>query len=404
MRLTMKEKKKAAAILAPRYQKARKKDKGKMLDEFIALTGYRRCYASHVLNTHGKRRRVGANRFIEGDIRKKALRGRRKFYGEDVLKPLITIWYLMDCICGKRLAPIMDELVRKLSRFREITVDETVRKKLAMISAATIDRLVAPERKRYELKGRSRTKPGTLLKHQIPIRTFSDWDEKRPGFVEIDLVGHEGGNAMGEYAQTLTVTDVCTGWTETQAVKNKAQKWVFEALKDIRRRMPFPLLGIDSDNGGEFINDHLLRYCQQEQITFTRTRSYRKNDNCFVEQKNYSVVRRAVGYARYDTEEELRILNELYPYLSLYTNFLQPTMKLKEKTRIGSRIIKKYDKPITPYRRVLASQYVSAQDKDNLKKQYAKLNPAQLKRQITRLQQKLLRMASSKSRRINDAA
>jgi hypothetical protein len=168
--------------------------------------------------------------------------------------------------------------------------------------------------------------------------------------------------------------------------------------------LPFPLLGIDSDSGGEFINHHLYRYCQTEQITFTRTRSYRKNDNCFVEQKNYSIVRRAVGYLRYDTEEELRTLNELYRHLRLYTNFFQPTMKLTEKTRIGSRIIKKYDNPTTPYRRVLVSPHVSAHDKDALKKQYAKLNPAKLKRQMSKLQQKLLRIASSKCRRMHDAA
>jgi hypothetical protein len=173
----------------------------------------------------------------------------------------------------------------------------------------------------------------------------------RPGFVEIDLVGHDGGDAKGEFAQTLDLTDVCTTWTETEAVRNKAQQWVFDALKDIRQRLPFPLLGIDSDSGGEFINHHLYRYCQTEQITFTRTRSYRKNDNCFVEQKNYSIGRRAVGYLRYDTAEELRTLNELYRHLRLYSNFFQPTMKLKEKIRIGSRITKKYDKPITPYRR-----------------------------------------------------
>lgn len=404
MRLTMKGKKKAAAILAPRYQKARKKDKGKMLDEFVALTGYRRSYASHILNTHGKRRRVGTNWFIEADIRKKAVRGRRQVYGEDVRKPLIRIWNIMDCMCGKRLKPILAEVTRKLERFREITVNEKVRQKLFKISPATIDRLLEGERRKQTIKGRSNTKPGTLLRNQIPIRTFSEWDDLRPGFVEIDLVGHDGGDAKGEFVQTLDVTDVCTTWTETEAVRNKAQKWVFDALKDIRQRLPFPLLGIDSDSGGEFINHHLYRYCQTEYITFTRTRSYRKNDNCFVEQKNYSIVRRAVGYLRYDTEEELRTLNELSRHLRLYSNFFQPTMKLKEKTRISSRIIKKYDEPITPYRRVLASQHVSAQNKNNLKKQYAKLNPATLKRQITRLQQKLLRMASSKSQRMHDAA
>jgi hypothetical protein len=174
---------------------------------------------------------------------------------------------------------------------------------------------------------------------------------------------------------------------------------VFDVLMGIRQTMPFPLLGIDSDSGGEFINAHLFEYCQQEKITFTRSRGGRKNDSCFVEQKNYSVVRRAVGYLRYDTEEELLTLNELYCYLRLYTNFFQPTMKLIEKIRIGSKVTKKYDKPLTPYRRVLACPDVSAQDKQKLKTQYTKLNPAHLKREIKKLQQKLLNMRKSKKRK-----
>jgi hypothetical protein len=302
----------------------------------------------------------------------------------------------MDYICGKRLAPVLKEIIIRLERCQEIRISDKVREKLFRISPATIDRLLAKERKKQQIKGRSNTKPGTLLRNQIPIRTFSDWNEKKPGFAEIDLVGHDGGDSHGEFAQTLDVTDICTTWTETEAVRNKAQVWVFNALKDIRQRMPFPLLGIDSDGGGEFINDQLFRYCQQEKITFTRSRSYRKNDSCFVEQKNYSIVRRAVGYLRYDTEEELLTLNELYRSLRLYTNFFQPTMKLIEKTRIGSKITKKYDKAQTPYRRVLACPDVSAGDKLALKNLYAKLNPAQLKRQITKLQQKLNRLNTTK--------
>jgi hypothetical protein len=392
----MTERKKATAIVATRYQKAGKKEKGVILNEFTKLTGYGRRYASYVLRSHGKKVRINKNFVIQGDIRKKTRRRKPKVYDSAVEGALKKIWHIMDCICGKRLAPILKEVVRRLERFREIRLSDEVRQKLFRISPASIDRLLAKERRRYQIKGRSNTKPGTLLKHQIPIRTFSDWDEQKPGFVEIDLVGHDGGDNHGEFAQTLDVTDICTTWTETEAVRNKAQKWVFDALKDIRQRMPFPLLGIDSDSGGEFINDQLFRYCQEKKITFTRSRPYRKNDSCFVEQKNYSIVRRAVGYLRYDTEEELLTLKELYRHLRLYTNFFQPTMKLIEKTRIGSKVIKKYDKPLTPYRRVLACPDVSAEDKQALKKLYQKLNPAQLKRQITRLQQKLYRVNALK--------
>lgn len=396
MRLTMKERKKATAVVAPRYQKAGKKEKGAILEEFTKLTGYGRKYASHVLRTHGRKVRVGTSHVIQGDVRKAVKRKRPKVYDTAVEDALQKVWYLMDCICGKRLAPVLGEIVKRLERFGELRVSPDVREKLLRISPASIDRLLAKERRRHEIKGRGNTKPGTLLKHQIPIRTFSDWNEQKPGFVEIDLVGHDGGDSHGEFAQTLDVTDVCTTWTETEAVRNKAQIWVFNALKDIRQRLPFPLLGVDSDSGGEFINHHLFKYCQQEKITFTRSRSYRKNDGCFVEQKNYSVVRRAVGYLRYDSEEELQTLNELYRDLRLYTNFFQPTMKLMEKKRIGSKVTKKYDKAKTPYRRVLASVDVSAKDKQVLQRIYAKLNPAQLKRTITRLQQKLYKLNAQK--------
>jgi len=275
------------AAIALRYQKERKKQKGFILNEFIELTGYNRSYASHILQAHGKKIRVSNNTVIEGDIRNRAKKKRQKKYDDKVLKGLKKIRGIMDCICGKRLAPILKEVICILERHKEIRLDPDTQKKLYKISSATIDRLLAEERKKQTIKSRSYTKPGTLLKSQIPIRTFSEWDEKTPGFVEVDLVGHDGGDARGEFIQTLDVTDVCTGWTETQAVRNKAQIWVFEALKDIQGRLPFELRGIDSDNGSEFINNHLLRFCTEGKITFTRARSYRKNDNCFVEQKNY---------------------------------------------------------------------------------------------------------------------
>jgi hypothetical protein len=395
MRLTVSERHKATKITAARYQKAAKKKKGAILDEFIELTGYDRCYASYLLKNHGKKVWINDRTVVVGDICKRRKRQSQRTYGDDVLRALKQIWVIMDCICGKRLQPVLNELLRILLKHREIRIKPDTKKKLLRISAATIDRLLRQERKKYELKGRSLTKPGTLLKHQIPIRTFSEWNEQRPGFVEIDLVGHEGGNPRGDFIQTLNVTDVCTGWTEMQAVKNKAQIWVFEALKNIREKLPFDLLGIDSDNGGEFINDHLVRFCHEEQINFTRSRSYRKNDNCFIEQKNYTIVRRYVGYARYDTDLAQKLLNELYGYLRLYVNFFQPVMKLIQKTRIGSRVRKKYDKPQTPYQRGLTSPFVPEIKKETLRQQYAQLNPADLRRKIAKMQNKLFQLSES---------
>ncbi len=396
MGLTSKEKQSAIKVTAPRYQKARKKQKRIILDEFIALTGYDRDYAASVLRKHGRKVRVSKHRVLVADITKNRHKPRQGIYDNLVVTALSAIWYIMDCICGKRLAPMLKTIIPVLEKHHEIQLDDVTRTKLLSISSATIDRLLKPERKKHMIKGRSHTKPGTLLKHQIPIRTFAQWDEKKPGFVENDLVGHDGGDPSGEFAQTLNVTDIATGWTEQQAVKNKAQRWVFEALTDIRARLPFALLGIDSDNGAEFINAHLYNYCKEEKITFTRARSSRKNDNCFIEQKNYSVVRRAVGYMRHDTPGELELLNELYRYLRLYSNFFQPIMKLLEKTRIGSKVRKKYDEAQTPYQRVLASPDVSKEAKKQLRSQYRKLNPAELKRKIENFQRRLIQVASDK--------
>lgn len=405
MPLTMKEKQAVTKQLALEYKRARKKKKGKIIDSVIQLTDYNRSYAARVLRWRarpkvlGRGKVGGVNITLVADERKRKKKKRKKRtrkYDKPVFVALRKIWTICDCICGKRLGPFLPEIITVLERCKELEIAEDVRKKLFEISPATIDRLLAPVRKQYLLKARSHTKPGTLLKHQIPIRTFSDWDEQRPGFLEIDLVGHEGGNSRGDFAQTLDATDVCTGWTETRAVKNKARVWVFTALMEIEERLPFAMLGIDSDNGGEFINAHLLQFCNEAEITFTRSRVSRKNDSCFVEQKNYSVVRRAVGYRRYDTEEEVAVLNEMYDHLRLYTNFFQPVMKLLEKTRVGSKVKKKYDRAKTPFRRAMESPLINKHVKKKLTEQYDTLNPVAIKREIVDLQERLDKISRSK--------
>lgn len=394
----MSERRSVAKVMAARYREATKKEKGGMLDELIGLTDYNRRYAIGLLRGHGKSIKLARGVRLVGDLRRSMRRSRPRIYDGAVLEGLKKIWAILDFICGKRLKAILPEVIAVLERHHEIALNAAVRQKLISISAATIDRLLAPERRKFALRGRAGTKPGTLLKHQIPIRTFAEWNDTRPGFVEIDLVGHEGGDAYGDFCQTLDVTDVASGWTETAAVINKAQVWVFEALKDIRARLPFPLCGIDSDNGSEFINNHLLRYCQQEKISFTRGRAWKKNDGCFVEQKNYSVVRRAVGYARYDSESQRQLLNTLYAHLRLYTNYFQPVMKLLSKERTGAKVKKRYDEPQTPYRRLLSASGITKQMRQRLKAEYAALNPAQLKREITRLQGLLRKSALHRQR------
>ncbi|MGH9932529.1 MAG: transposase, partial [Pyrinomonadaceae bacterium] len=366
MRLKMKARQEVTAVTAGQYRGASKKEKHQILDQFVSTTGYSRWYARFVLRHEGQRIQMDRQTIVVA-VRSRSgrrVRKRARLYDEKVLTALLKLWRLMDYICGKRLQPILAELVVVLERHNEFSCDKETRAKLLRISAATIDRLLKPERRKHELRGRSGTKPGTLLKKQIPIRTFAEWDDQQPGFVEIDLVGHDGGVAAGDYCQTLDLTDIATTWTETAAVRNKAQAWVFEALKNLRKNLPFPLLGIDSDNGSEFINKDLSAYCQREKLSFTRSRPYRKNDNCFVEQKNYSVVRRAVGYQRYDTDAQLALLNELYASLRLYTNFFQPTMKLQCKQRVGSKVTKRYDRAQTPYQRVLAATQIAKAKKD----------------------------------------
>lgn len=394
MRLTMKERKRIAEATAGRYRKAGKKEKGVILNEFVELTGFARSYAALVLRNQGRVVQVNRKIRVRGDVGKKLpRRGRGATYDAPTVKVLVQVWRLMDYICGKRLAPVLGEIVERLLGHNELRCDANTSQKLARMSAATIDRLLRAERQKYQLKGRTHTRPGTLLKHQIPMRTFSEWDEAQPGFLEIDLVGHDGGVLDSHHAFTLNATDIASGWNSSTALKNKAQVWALAGIKKIRAKLPFPLLGLDSDNGSEFINQTLFAYCQEHKITFTRTRPYRKNDNCFVEQKNYSVVRRAVGYQRFDTEAQLCLLNELYELLELYTNFFQPSMKLKSKERHGARVKKKYHPARTPYQRLLDSSFIKEESKKQLRARYRLLNPAQLKRRIEKLQQKLLATA-----------
>lgn len=386
MGLTMSERQAVTRQMAARYGKAGRTEKGAILTQLCALTRWSRRHARRTLmaTALGKKPVVRSHR------------ARSVTYGPEVKEPLTKVWAIMGTPCGKRMAPFMEEMICALIRHGELDLSDDVRDKLLTISAATIDRLLVLERKRLSLAGRSHTKPGSLLKSQIPIRTFAEWDDGRPGFCEVDLVAHDGGDASGDYCQTLTMTCVASGWTETAAVLNKAHRHVFAALKTLRSQLPFLLHGLDSDNGGEFINYALFDYCTDEKITFTRSRSYRKNDNCFVEQKNWSVVRTQVGYARYDTQVECDVLNALYGHLRLMTNFFAPQMKLLRKTRQGSRVTKKYSVAQAPYQRILASSDVSSATKAELRRLSLTLNPAQLQRDIAHCRDRLVQLATNK--------
>jgi hypothetical protein len=360
--------------LRERYAQATKKARQAILDEFVATTGYHRKHAVALLR--GKRR--------HRDRSKPIRRPHKRIYTDEDKRAVLWLVKLFDYIASKRLRVAMDTELASLFKRGDLQVSRACYQRLQRISASTMDRLRHSHPHPY-VRRRGGTKPGTLLKHHIPIRTFADWDDKRPGFVEGDLVQHDGGNSSGDFACTLNATDVATGWTEMRAVRNKAQKHVFAALQHIRSQMPFPLLGIDSDNGSEFINDQLWRYCEQEHLTFTRGRAGRKNDNPYVEGKNWSVVRRLVGYGRFDTQHQVDQLNALYAVYRLYVNHFLPVTKLQQKVRVGSRVKKVYDAPKTPYQRVLDSPEVSESVKAKLRAEHATLDVVKLKQQIDRM-------------------
>jgi hypothetical protein len=367
--MTNKGKRELLKAVRPRYLKAGKTQKGRILDEFSAATGYHRKYAIHLL-VHGPPRRS------------KRKLGRRLTYGPDVIAALAQVWEISGHLCGKRLQPFLPELVEALERHGELRLGPDTREKLLRMSVSTIDRRLKRARAGIGSRGRTTTRPGTLLKHSVPIRTFADWNEQRPGFLEIDLVAHCGETTAGEYLHTLCAVDIETRWTEPVALPNKGQKATFEGILILRQRLPFPVQGLDSDSGGEFINHHLVRYCRQEHITFTRSRPFKKNDQAHVEQKNWTVVRQIIGYARYESPEALKLLTSIYEDLRLFVNFFQPVMKLAQKTRVGSKVRKIYDTAQTPYQRVLASKDIDQAVKDQLKEIYLNLNPVELKHRI----------------------
>jgi hypothetical protein len=385
MELSMATRKAITKALAVQYRGASKQLKGEILDTVCGLTGYHRDYARRALRAALK----------PAPVRKRA--PRTPVYDAKVVAGLEKCWAVLNAPAGKRLAGMLGELVPLLRRHGELDLDDAAAELLAGMSAATIDRKLAGARAKMLPHGRSHTKPGSILKSKIAMRTWADHDEDTPGFVEIDLVGHEGGNPRGRFCFTLTVTDIATGWTENRTVADKRQAGVLAALTDVVTHLPFPIRGIDADNGGEFINQALFAYCRNNNLKFTRSRSGHKNDGAHVEQKNWTMVRQLVGYLRYDTTAELNLLNQIWALQSLIGNHFYPQQKLISKVRDGAKVTKKYDPARTPYARADAHPAVSALRRRRLAAQHASFNPAAVQRQIQALCADLLTLATAKN-------
>lgn len=364
----------------PHYLKANKQEKTNLLNHICRLTGYQRKYTIWKLGDMQKK--------PAAEREKKPRKKRQRKYGADCVPPLKQIWEFLDWPCGERLQPYLPTIIPLLEQYDWLKVSPTVREKLLTMSIATVDRLLTKQRRIRRRKAQSTTKAGTLLKSQIPVR-HEPWPEDTvPGYEELDLVAHCGEKNAGDYVSTLSIIDIATTWIEHTAILGRSKQRTIDSLNEVEQRLPFALKGIDPDNDGQFINYFLYDWCQNRDrpIDFTRSRPYRKNDNAHVEQKNWSTVRRVFGYQRLDTEKQRRLMQKLYAGpLRDWQNFFQPTLKLKEKERRGSRVIKRHDKAKPPYQRVLANSQVPESRKRELRAYYKTLNPVKVKREVDRL-------------------
>jgi len=374
------------AALRRRYGGSSKKEKGPILDEFVAVSGYHRKHAIRLLSS---RNSPGGSVSVETQA---DVGHGRRIYDEAVTEALIVLWEAADRICGKRLKAILPDMIAALERHGHLDLDDRVRERLLMVSASTIDRLLAPVRSRARPR-RKRRQP-SKVRETIPVRTFADWREPDPGYLEIDFVVHCGGSMADSFIHTLVATDVCSGWTECVPLLAREQSLVVEALDVLFRRIPFAVRGIDSDNDGAFINETLLGFCNARQVEFTRSRPYRKNDQAWVEQKNGAVVRRLIGHERFSGVVAGQALAQLYQAARLYVNYFQPSSKLLAKRRDGGKVRRTHDRPATPCERLLRHPAINEKGKESLRSQRQQLDPLELLHRIREGQAALAALSS----------
>ena len=379
-RISVDTRRELVRAIGERYRAASVDAKARILDEFVAVTGYHRKHSIRVLNT-------------TADATVAARQPRLRLYDEAVREGLIVLWEAADRICGKRLKALLPVLLPALERHGHLKLEAGMREKLLAVSASTIDRLLAAPRQLVDGR-RSRVASKPAVRRAIPIRTFGDWHDPLPGFMEADLVSHGGESVAGSFAHTLTLTDIASGWTECVALAVKEGALIVEALTRLRTTMPFPLRGFDTDNGSEFINETVLAYCKAEGIEFTRGRPHRKNDQAWVEQKNGAVVRRLVGHRRLEGIAATEALARLYASSRLFVNFYQPSFKLAAKKRNGARVSKRYHAPETPCSRLLQSVSVPDAMKDRLRAVALTLDPLRLLDEIRTVQHQLAGLAA----------
>ncbi|MGH9461205.1 MAG: integrase catalytic domain-containing protein [Vicinamibacteria bacterium] len=367
-------------MLRQRYRESTKHEKGRILDEFVAVA---KCHRKHAVRLLGQE---------TGESEPRAAASGRRIYDEAVREALVVVWEAGDRICGKRLKAILPTLTESLERHGHFDLAPIVRERLSRVSAATIDRMLAPIR--HEAGQRKRRRARKQVSKQVPTRTYQDWNEPSPGYLEVDFVAHCGGSMAGNFIHSLVATDVCSGWTEAVPMLAREQSLVTEGIDVIAQRLPVPVAGIDTDNDSAFINETLVGYCERRQFEFTRSRAYRKNDQAWIEQKNGAVIRRFVGHERYCGSVAGQALAHLYAAVRLYVNYFQPSFKLVDKTREGSKVAKRYDKPTTPCDRLLAHPSVNKEVKEALQEKRLRLDPVELLHRIREAQLALADVAS----------